>query len=95
MMRRLCMLTTVNNPYNPFTEWHKWYKYDQVYEEYCTQYLARVALASDDMLPADYDEEVERAIDEIIALNPRKIYKKVVHMEEDPNYNDKRMGSST
>ena len=95
MMRRLCMLSTVNNPYNPFTEFHKWYKFDQVYEEGCAQYLAKVCLADDEMLPADYDEEVERAIDEIIEMNPRKIYIKVVHEEEDPNYNDERMGLGT
>ena len=85
------MLTTVYNPWNPFTEFHKWWKHDQVYEEGCAQYLAKVALVDDEMAPAIYDEEVERAIDEIIEKNPRKIYKKVVHYEEDPNYNDERM----
>ena len=40
-------------------------------------YLDRVSHVSDDMSQKEATKEIERAIDEIIELNPLNIYKKV------------------
>ena len=77
-MASKCMLTTFDNPFDPFEQFTSWYLFD-VEKGYNTcSYLARIAHFSDDMTEKEEDEENERAIDEIIRLNPLNIYKKVV-----------------
>lgn len=77
-MSREVMLTTEDNPYDPFTEFDLWYAYD-VQKGYNTcSYLARIVKPSYALSEADNDEEIERAIDEIIAFNLTGNYKKVV-----------------
>ena len=78
MKRRVCGLTTIDNPYNPITEFRKWYNFDRLNGYNTANYLARISYANSELFPKDYDEEIERAIDEIIEYNPLKIYKKVV-----------------
>lgn len=72
-----CMLTTVDNPYNPFTQFDEWYRFDQDKGYGTDSYLARIAIVDDQMPETVYDEEVERAIDEICGYNFLGIYKKV------------------
>lgn len=72
-----CMLTTIDNPFNPFTHFKEWFMFD-VEKGYNTcAYLGRIAHLTSDMSQKEENEEVERAIDEIITLNPLHIYKKV------------------
>lgn len=70
-------LTTVDNPFDPFKQFDEWFEYD--FEKgYCScSYLERIAKTSNELSDADYDAEVEAAIDEIVAHNPG-LYKKVV-----------------
>ena len=76
-MYNSCSLTTFDNPFDPFEEFTSWFLYD-VEKGYNTcSYLARIAKLSDDMTEKEVDEEIERAIDEIIMTNPLSIYKKV------------------
>lgn len=71
------MLTTYDNPFNPFEQFSSWFLFD-VEKGYNTcSYLARIAKLSDDMSQQEEDEEVERAIDEIIKYDFMNIYKKV------------------
>lgn len=71
-------LTTVDNPYDPFTQFKEWYAFDTVQKGYFTsEYLARVAPYSSDMAPEVAEILLENAIDEIVAINPLGIYKKV------------------
>ena len=73
-----CMLTTFDNPFDPFEQFTSWFLFD-VEKGYNTcSYLARVAKLSEDMTEKERDEEVERAIDEIIYYDFMNIYKKVV-----------------
>ena len=65
-----CMLTTFDNPFNPFEQFVQWRLFD-------IEYLARIAKFSDDMSQKEIDLENERAIDEIIKVDPLNIYKKV------------------
>ena len=71
------MLTTVDNPYDPFDNFKEWYMYDVQKGYNSSSYLARIAKTSDEMTEFENDEEIERAIDEIMKFNPG-IYKKVV-----------------
>lgn len=88
----VCMLTTTNNPYDPLTQYDLWYnfdinnviniKQDGVEERYkikdCCSLLARVARTSDALSDSENEEEIERAIDEIIKFDVLNVYKKVV-----------------
>lgn len=71
------MLTTIDNPYDPFTQFDEWNAYDESKGYYTCSYLARFAYTSSDLSDVDQSISVENAIDEIIAKNPLKIYKKV------------------
>lgn len=70
-------LTTLDNPYDPFEDFTSWFMYD-VEKGYNTcGYLDRVSDVTEDMSQKEASKEIERAIDEIIELNPLNIYKKV------------------
>lgn len=71
------MITTVDNPYSPFTQTDLWRSFDVDQGYYTREYLARIAKTAPEMTDADYDDEIERAIDDIIKYDPLKIYKKV------------------
>lgn len=76
-MSNECMLTTFDNPFDPFEQFTSWFLFD-VEKGYNTcSYLARIAKLSDDMSEVETDEEIERAIDEIIKYDFMNIYKKV------------------
>ena len=71
------MLTTFDNPFDPFEQFSSWFLFD-VEKGYNTcSYLGRIAKFSDEMTTKEEDEEVERAIDEIIKYDFMNIYKKV------------------
>ncbi len=76
-MEKECMLTTFDNPYDPFDDFTSWFMFD-IEKGYNTcSYLGRIVNLSDDLCQKEVDEEVERAIDEIIFYDFRNIYKKV------------------
>lgn len=77
-----CMLSTIDNPFNPFSEFDKWLDYDLEKGYYSCGYLARIARTSDSMSETENDEEIERAIDEIVMYNPLGIYVKVTENSE-------------
>lgn len=70
-------LTTNDNPYNPFTEFSKWFLYDVGKGYNSCAYLDRIATTCPSFTDEENREEVERAIDQIIALDFMHIYKKV------------------
>ena len=65
------MLTTKDNPYNPNTQWREWFAWDAKAGYNSCAYLERVARVSDELSPKEYDEEVKRAIDSIVAFDDR------------------------
>ncbi len=71
------MLTTVDNPYNPFDDFASWYMYDVESGYNSCAYLARIAKTSEQFTEKENDEEIERAIDEIIQYDLFNIYVKV------------------
>lgn len=72
-----CMLTTSDNPFDYFTDFSSWYLFDMEKGYNSCGYLARIANLSDDMTQIERNREIERAIDEIMALNPLPIWQKV------------------
>ena len=76
MENNQCMLTTFDNPFDPFEDFSLWYLYDLAKGYNTCSYLARITKLSEDMSQEEEDNEVERAIDEILEKNPSGLYKK-------------------
>lgn len=76
-MSNICAITTIDNPYNPFEQFTPWFLFD-VEKGYNTcGYLGRIARTSDQLTDDENNQEIERAIDEIIKHDVFNIYKKV------------------
>lgn len=74
---RACAITTIDNPYNPFTQFDEWFTFDQD-KGYCTcSYLDRIAHTSDQLTDEENERIREKAIDDIIKLDFRMIYRKI------------------
>ena len=71
------MLTTIDNPFDPFEQFTSWFLFDVEKGYYSCSRLARIANLSDELSEKEVDEEIERAIDEIIKYDFMNIYKKV------------------
>lgn len=71
------MLTTVDNPYDPIDDFMNWYMFDVENGYNSCSYLARIAKTSEQFTDLENEEEIERAIDEIIEYDFRNIYVKV------------------
>lgn len=74
-----CMLTTNDNPYNPFDEFALWLLFDKEKGYNTCEYLARITQLSDDLSEKETEDEIERAMDEIIKYDPFGIYMKVTN----------------
>ena len=72
-----CMLTTMDNPFDPFEQFTSWFLFDVEKGYYSCNYLARIAQMNDQLSEQETNEEIERAIDEIIKYDIMGIYKKV------------------
>ena len=81
-MSKECMLTTIDNPFDPFEQFTSWLMFDIEKGYNSCSYLARIVNLSDDMTQKEMDEEIDRAIDEIITLNPLGIYIKATRQIE-------------
>lgn len=81
-MKRKVYLTTIDNPFNPFEDFSSWFLFDVEKGYNSCDYLARIARTADALTEQENDEEIERAIDEIIKYDFQNIYKKVVQTTE-------------
>jgi hypothetical protein len=74
------MLSTKDNPFNPIDDYDKWLSWDISHGYYTSQWLANLAKTSDQLPEEDNLLEIERAIDEIVAVDPEfyvKVKKKI------------------
>ena len=71
-------LTTVDNPFDPFEQFTSWLMFDIEKGYQTNEKLARIVKISDDMSQAEIDEEINRAIDEIIQYDFLNIYTKAI-----------------
>lgn len=77
-MERRCVLTTVDNPFNPFEQFTSWFLFDEEKGYHSSAYLGRIARTSDQLSDEENNQEIERAIDEIIKYDFTNIYRKVI-----------------
>lgn len=70
-------ITTIDNPFNPFDEFTSWFMFDIEKGYYSCSKLARLANITEDMSEKEELEEIERAVDRLIEIDPLDIYKKV------------------
>lgn len=75
-----CMLTTIDNPFDPFEQFDSWFMFDVEKGYYSCSYLARIARTSNSLSDKENEDELERAIDEIIQYDFTNTYKKVVQV---------------
>lgn len=88
MKRKLCTVTTIDNPNNPFEDYRKWLSFDMHHGYNTPAYLGNFLYIDNDLPDVLYDEEIERACDEIVAFCPLQNYKKVVKFIDEPEYED-------
>lgn len=72
-----CMLSTIDNPFNPFEDYSSWLMFDKEKGYDSAERLMRIAKLSDNMTQKEENEEIERAIDEIIKYDFLNVYTKV------------------
>lgn len=72
-----CYLTTVDNPFDPEKQFTSWFLFDSEKGYNSCDYLARIAKTSNQFSDKENEEEIERAIDEIISYDFMNIYKKI------------------
>lgn len=75
-------LTTIDNPFDPFEQFDEWYNFDTNKGYNSCAYLDRIARTSDQLSDEENNREIERAIDEIVNLDPIGIYIKAKRKEE-------------
>lgn len=77
MNSKTARLSTVDNPYNPFTQWEDWLNYDLTAQHDTCAVLSRHCYTSDMLTDEENRAEVNRAIDEIVAMDPTNQFIKV------------------
>ena len=79
-----CMLSTIDNPFNPFEDYSSWLMFDKEKGYDSAERLMRIANLTDDMTQKEENEEIERAIDEIIKYDILNVYVKVSKTLNEP-----------
>lgn len=74
---KVYLLTTVDNPFDPYDDFDEWYRFDMEKGYDTSGYLARIAKTSPSLSEIDNQKEIKRAIDEIIKLDFRFIYRRI------------------
>ena len=70
--------TTIDNPFNPFEEFDSWFQFDIEKGYYTSSKLGRLTNLKENMTEIEENEEIERAVDELIKIDPLDLYIKVV-----------------
>ena len=81
-MANKVMLTTVDNPYDPFEQFSSWFLFDCEKGYNTSAYLGRIARTSEQFSDEENNQEIERAIDEIIRYDFQNIYRKVKRVDK-------------
>ena len=75
---RQTTISTIDNPFNPFDDFTSWLMFDTEKGYYSSSKLARLTKLTDDMTEKEEAEEIERAVDRLIEIDPLDIYIKIV-----------------
>lgn len=71
------MLSTIDNPWNPFTHYEEWFAEDARLGYHTPSLLARVVVSSNELSDYDQEQDILRAIDEIVSENVSGMHRKV------------------
>ena len=71
------MITTFDNPFDPFEQFTLWDLFDKDKGYNSWERVVKLANFTDDMSLKEEDEEIERAIDRLISIDPLNMWKKV------------------
>lgn len=71
---RVCMLTTIDNPFNPFTQWDSWLRFDRDNGYYTNEYLARVANTDVVLSEEQTNSAIREAMNDIVENNPTNMW---------------------
>ncbi len=66
MSEKEYMLSTIDNPFNPFSKFDEWNQFDLEHNYNSLGLLARIAMTSNELTDKENNEEINRAIDEIL-----------------------------
>lgn len=87
---RCVALTTTDNPYDPLDQFAQWFAFDSYKGYYSCSLLDRIARTSKQFTDEENNEEIERAIDEIVHFDTvsyetegKVHFKKVVHENDE------------
>jgi len=86
---RRVSITTKDNPFNPILDFDRWFLFDIEKGYYTSSKVARLTHLVEGMTQREEDEEIERAINRLIEIDPLNIYKKVVINEKENKNTDK------
>ena len=78
MKTRQVHITTIDNPFDPFEDFVSWYMFDVEQGYYSCNKIGRLVKTTDEMSEIEENEEIERAIDRLIEIDPLDIYRKLV-----------------
>lgn len=81
---KVSMLTTIDNPYDPFDDFDNWFLFDITKGYNTCGILARIALTSDQLSIEENNRAVDDAINDIVRLDFRNIYKKNTYDVPEP-----------
>lgn len=70
-------ITTTDNPFDFFTQFDDWFQFDESKGYHTCSYIARIAKVSNELSDLDNENEIARAIDEILFFNVTGNYKKI------------------
>lgn len=78
MSNQTICLTTIDNPFNPIKQFDEWFQFDFEKGYHCCEMLARFAHTAESLSDAERDDEVNRAIARIMAIDPTGMYTKFI-----------------
>lgn len=74
------MLSTIDNPFNPLVDFDSWLRFDIEFDHRTCETLARNVKLTPEMSQSEEEEEIERAIDDIIKYDPEHKFIKVTSL---------------
>jgi len=77
----MSFVTTEDNPYDFWNNFSDWYAFDTQHGYNTCAYMARIAKTSTEMSDNDYQEEINRAVDDIVRLDLTGNYRRTVRNE--------------
>lgn len=79
---RTTWLTTTDNPFDYWKEHDNWKRFDEDKGYYTAELIARIVTTSNELSEERQEEDIEDAVNFIVAWNPTGNYKKIVNEDE-------------